>query len=185
MININLLPKNFRKVERKVVLPTNAVFLSIVALLVALHLLLAVVWAYKQAQLLYLKRAWAQLDTQYKNSSSFKKEIQDLLAKIRNVETVVTRQVSLTEILSGLNAAVPKWLWLDRFNFSEQRLVIQGSVISMTQNEMTIIGKFLQDLKSNITISNSFSKIELTSVQRRLIRNYDVVDFVLTGEIKK
>lgn len=185
MININLLPKNLRKVDRKVVLPTNAVFVSIVVLLVILHLLLAVVWVYKKAQIVYLKRAWAQLDMQYKSSSAFKKEIQDLLAKIRNVETVVARQVSLTEVLSGLNAAVPKWLWLDRFNFSNQRLVIQGSVVSMTQNEMTIIGKFLQDLKSSKAISDSFPKIELTSVQRRLIRNYDVVDFVLTGEMKK
>jgi hypothetical protein len=63
--------------------------------------------------------------------------------------------------------------------------VIQGSVVSLTQNEMTIIGKFLQDIKNNKMFSTHFSKIELNSVQRRTIKTYDVVDFVVVGDIKK
>ena len=64
-------------------------------------------------------------------------------------------------------------------------MMIQGSVVSLSQNEMTAIGKFLQELKSNKTFTALWPKIELGSVQRRTIKTYDVVDFVLTGEVKK
>jgi hypothetical protein len=50
---------------------------------------------------------------------------------------------------------------------------------------MTIIGKFLQNLKANKTFEEAFSKIELGSVQRRSIKTYDVVDYILDGELKK
>jgi len=79
---------------------------------------------------------------------------------------------------------VPKGLWLQRFSLSSEGLVIQGSVVSRTQNEMTIIGKFLQDLKVSKVFASTFSKIELSSVQRRTIKTFDVVDFVLLGSLK-
>ena len=185
MITVNFLPKNLRKQEKKIALPSHALLLRIFALLIALHLLLLTVAAYKAVQILILKGQWAKLEFNSKDSLAFKKEIQDLESKIRMVEAQATRQTSFTEIFSSLNAAVPKGLWLERFTFSEQGLIIQGSVVSSDQNEMTVIGKFLQDIRESKSFAGLFAKIELTSVQRRTIKNFDVVDFVITGDLKK
>lgn len=186
MITINLLPKNLKRVERKkVVFPYKALLMAIVAGLVLVHLLLLSVAALKKIQIASLKSNWSKMAPETKDSASVHKEINSLENKVKTIKEVVSRKASLTELLSSLNAAVPKGLWLDRFTFADQGLVIQGSVVSLTQNEMTIIGKFLQDLRGAKTVSSVFPKIELSSVQRRTIRTFDVVDFVLTGEMKK
>lgn len=185
MITINLLPKNLRRGERKIVIPYRTTIFGIVAFFILLHFSLLALAAVKEIQILSLNGTWQQVEPQSKDTSSVKGEIKKLESGIKTMETVLFRDLSMTELLSGLNAAVPKGLWLERFSFSNEGLVIQGSVVSLTQNEMTIIGKFLQDIKNNKTFSTHFSKIELNSVQRRTIKTYDVVDFVVVGDIKK
>jgi len=186
MITINLLPKGFKKAEKKkIVFPYKALLMSVVGILILLHALLVPVALLKKIQLVSLKSTWSRMTPQTKDSASTRKEIKNLEIKAKALKDMLARKVSLTELLSGLNAAVPKGLWLERFSFSDDGLVIQGSVVSLTQNEMTIIGKFLQDLRGSRTLASVFPKIELTSVQRRTIKTYDVVDFLLTGELKK
>jgi hypothetical protein len=185
MITINLLPKNLRKIERKVVLPYKTALVWVIACFLFLHAVLLLIAGVKQVQVLTLKLSWGMVEPQSKDSLSTKSEIKKLETDIKSMTAVLSRKVSATELFSGLNAAVPKGLWLERFSFSDEGLVVQGSVISLTQNEMTTIGKFLQDLKSNKTFQSLFSKIELNSVQRRTIKTYDVVDFVVVGDLKK
>ncbi len=190
MIAINLLPLSLRKAERKkIALPANFPYkvylVGIAAIFVCLHFLLFSLMVVKKIQTVHLRRIWAKLEPQSKQTSAVKKEIKDLEMEANAVKTVLTRKVSMTELLSALGIAVPKGLWLESFSYGDNGMVIQGSVVSLQQNEMTIIGKFLQDLKSNKVFSSIFSKIDLSSVQRRTIKTHDVVDFVLTGELKK
>jgi Tfp pilus assembly protein PilN len=140
----------------------------------------------KKIQIMSLKASWAKVAPQSKDAVAVKAEIKDLNNKIMAMKGFLTRKVIVTELLSSLNAAVPKGLWLERLSLTtEGGLVLQGSVVSLTQNEMTIIGKFLQEIKSNKTFAELFSKIDLNSVQRRTIKTFDVVDFVVLGELKK
>lgn len=186
MIAINLLPKNLRKFERrKITLPYKTYLAWVIIVLVFLHLSLFIIAVAKEVQILSLKNTWRNIEAQSKDSSGARREVKELEAKVNTVKEALSRKASLTELLSSLNAAVPKGLWLDRYSFSDDGLLIQGSVVSLNQNEMTNIGKFLQDLKNNKLYSSLFPKIELNSVQRRTIKTYDVVDFVLTGEAKK
>ncbi|MFH0877207.1 MAG: PilN domain-containing protein [Candidatus Omnitrophota bacterium] len=184
LISINLLPKSQRKTEHKVVLPYKTVFLGTVLFLLFVHVCLLLVAGYKQVQILGLQSRWSHMSSGSKDSVAMRKEIKDLEANTNSLNGLLYRRASVTELLSGLNAAVPKGLWLERFTYGDDGLLIQGSVVSLTQNEMTIIGKFLQDLKNNKLFISLFSKIELSSVSRRTIKTYDVVDFVFSGEFK-
>lgn len=189
MITINLLPVAMRRAERKLVIPTNFPYkvylLGAAVILIFLHIFLGSLMLLKKVQLMGLRRTWAQMEPQSKETAAVRKEIKDMEAQSKLVSDALSRRASVTELLSSLNAAVPRGLWLESFTYSDEGLVVQGSVVSLEQNEMTLIGKFLQDLRGNKVFTSIFSKIELNSVQRRTIKTYDVVDFVLIGELKK
>lgn len=185
MIKINLLPKDLRKHEHKIILPNRLHVFAVMGIFLILHIFLFLFAVIKKVQLVNLKSAWSHLEPDSKKYSETKKEVKDLEARAETVKSIFSRKASFTELFSSLNAAVPQGLWLERFSLSKDGLLIQGSVISLSQNEMGIISTFLQGLKNDAVYSSLFSKIELTSVQRRSIKNYDVVDFILAGDSKE
>lgn len=184
MIEINLLPRNLRKAEKKINVSYRAYIVLLVILLFFLHVLLFSLGMVERAQVNGLAHAWDDLSPKSKDSAQTREQIKVFEADIDLMKGLFVRKVVLTELFSSLNTSIPKGLWLERLSYSKDGLVIQGSVVSLTQNEMTIIGKFLQSLKGSNVFSSVFSKIELTSVQRRMIKTYDVVDFILVGEFK-
>jgi Tfp pilus assembly protein PilN len=186
MITINLLPKTERRAERRsVTVPYKVYLVAAGAVLVVLHVGLLGIFLLEEVHLVGLRGHWNKVAPQSKDFVSIKNDIKALETESANLKSVLTRSANVTELLSTLTAAVPKGLWLERFSMTPQGLVIQGSVVSLSQNEMTTIGKFLQDIKTNKTFGALWPKIELNSVQRRTIKAYDVVDFVLSGEVKK
>ncbi len=185
IIAINLLPKSQRKTDRKVVVPYKIYLAGAAAILILVHVGLAALFVTKKVQVMHLRGVWGRMAPQSKDLKGLREEMMKLQTDIATLTPMVSRPTSVTEMLSTLTNAVPKGLWLDRFSMTPKSLVIQGSVVSMTQNEMTTIGKFLQELKTSKTFESLCTKIDLSSVQRRTIKTYDVVDFVLTGEIKE
>jgi len=63
-------------------------------------------------------------------------------------------------------------------------MTIQGSVISLEKEEVSLINKLLVNLKADAEFSKNFSGFELSSVQKRSIETYDVADFILVGVLK-
>ncbi len=185
MITINLLPKEFKRVEHKIALPNKVYIVKGVVVLLLLHIILFLSGVAKKVQVISLRNTWVQLEPDSKKYGAIKTEVKEMEAKVGSVKDFLSRKASFTELFSSLMAVLPNGIWLERFSFSDgSGLIIQGSVISLTQNEMSIISKFLQGLKSNKVFSSLFSRIELDSVQRRTIKTYDVVDFVLVGALK-
>lgn len=189
MITINLLPLHLRKSQKKIVLPTNFPYkiylLGLAVFLIFFHVLFLSLALIKNIHIMGLKSSWSKMEPQSRESAATRKNIRDLESQVNLVKEALSRKASMTELLSSLSAAVPKGLWLESFAYSDEGLVIQGSVVSQQQNEMTIIGKFLQEIRGNKVFSTLFSKVELNSVQRRTIKTHDVVDFILIGDFKK
>jgi Tfp pilus assembly protein PilN len=189
MIAINLLPHQLRKAQKKMALPTNFPYkvylLGLAVFLIFLHILFLSLALVKNIHIMGLKGSWSRMEPQSRESAAIRKNIKDMESQAGLIKEALTRKASMTELLSSLSAAVPKGLWLESFTYSDEGLVIQGSVVSQQQNEMTIIGKFLQEIRGNKIFATFFSKVELNSVQRRTIKTYDVVDFILIGEFKK
>lgn len=186
MITINLLPKHLRKTEKKAIaLPYNTYILIAAAVFIVLHLLFFGLASIKKIQLVSLKGSVSKISEPAAKAVKLKGDVKALESRSVSLKDVLSRKFSYSRLFPALSSAVPKGLWLDRLSLSKDGLVLQGTVISLSQNEMTIIGKFLQNLKNSADFDPVFSKVELGSVQRRSIKNYDVVDFVLKGEIKK
>jgi Tfp pilus assembly protein PilN len=186
MISINLLPRSERRQERKVSnVPYKLYLIVATSFLVVLHVGLLGVYCLEQIHLVTLRVYWNKVAPQSKDVVALRNESRILETEVLNFKSVLTRSVSMAEVLSTLASAVPNGLWLERFSMTPDNMLIQGSVVSPSQNEMTPIGKFLQELKSSKTLTALWPKIELGSVQRRTIKAYDVVDFVLSGEVKK
>jgi Tfp pilus assembly protein PilN len=186
MITINLLPKSQRKAERSSVaaFPYQIYLVTAVAIFLVLHLGLLSFAALKKVQLIGLEMRWKHMGAQAKGGGSLKSQIKSLETSVATLRSVMSRKVNFTEFFSGLSGVVPRGMWLERFSLTASGLVIQGSVVSQSQGEMTIIGKFLQDLKARPVIIDTFAKVDLISVQRRMIKTYDVVDFVIEGKFK-
>lgn len=186
MITINLLPKQMRKTEKKIVLPYKTYLFLGIIFFVLLHVLLFGLGSVKKIQVAALRGNLNKVSVQAKEAVKIKTDVKTMETRVNFLKTSLSRQFTVTELLSGLSAGVPKGLWMERFSLStKDGMLVQGTVISLSQNEMTLIGKFLQNLKNNKAFESAFSKIELASVQRRSIKTYDVVDYVLQGEVKK
>jgi hypothetical protein len=187
MITINLLPKEFRRSEKKqIVLPYKTLLVLVVLVLIFLHLTSFVLAFFNKIQIAHLQNCWEKVEPESKDAAVMREEIKKLEAELALVKAIYSRRVSLTQFFTVINLAFQRGLWLERFSFSyDEGLVLQGSVVSLSQSEMTIIGKFLQKLKADRAYAGALLGIELSSVQRRKVKDYDVVDFVLLGGMRK
>ncbi|MBU3933863.1 MAG: PilN domain-containing protein, partial [Candidatus Omnitrophica bacterium] len=64
-------------------------------------------------------------------------------------------------------------------------LIIQGSCASRTKDEPALIGRFMQNLKDDPLFSSDFAEIELGPIEKRLINQTAVMDFILTCRFKQ
>ncbi len=105
--------------------------------------------------------------------------------KARVMEYILNRNLYFTEFFNKINQAVPKGLWLNRLSFSYNGLVIGGGVFSFGTEEISLVNKFFNELKNDELFLENFSNFNLDSVQRRVIKEYEILDFLLTADINK
>jgi hypothetical protein len=80
--------------------------------------------------------------------------------------------------LNELSDLVLPGIWLTRiYTDSENRFIIEGSVISKKEEAMATVGKFMKDIREGRLFFKDFSDIKLESVQRKGAGDRDVVDF--------
>lgn len=63
-------------------------------------------------------------------------------------------------------------------------LRLEGSVMASGQ-ETAFIGKYVKSLKDNVYFSQLFSDVEVSNINQRKIKEFDVFDFVLFCKFKK
>ena len=66
----------------------------------------------------------------------------------------------------------------------QKNMVLKGSVVSLQKEEFNLINGFIDSLKKDYGFIKDFNSLELSSIQRRVIVAYDIVDFILTGTQK-
>ena len=183
MITINLLPQEFRKAEKKETVPVSLVIVGVVVVMVVLHVLFGVLGLYKKAQLAYLEKKWTGEQAHFKEVSDLKKELEEKKRKADALKGFVVRDVYWTDFFNTINRAVPKGLWLNRLSVSDQGLVIEGSVFSFNIDQVALVNKFFDELKKDAFFRARFTNFSLDSVQRRSIKQYEILDFLLTAKL--
>jgi len=193
MIEINLLPPELRSKAKRAetVKPTGKqpVYLlyiipALLALLVCVHVYVAVTDAVKGRQLASLDNKWRSLEQRRKEAAEFKKEFDAVTNNINTIQQLTSQRVNCAEKLNKLSLYLPKGVWFLDLVLDQKNMVLKGSVISPQKEELNLINGFIDSLKKDYGFIKDFNSLELSSIQRRMIVSYDIVDFILTGAQK-
>lgn len=188
MITINLLPEELRPKEKKKALLTKDIVPKIISggiiILVSLHIFLVLVYLLQSYRLGNLNNAWPKISLEKNKADSLKKEISFLEENVKTIENLTTKRISWSWKLYKISQVLPRGVWLRQLSLASSNFNLQGSVVSLKQEEMTLIGKFLDSLKIDPEFLKDFKDLELGSIQRREIKGFEVSDFNISANLR-
>lgn len=195
MIEINLIPETERRKKKKGVFPGGVrIPLEVVIgcgggliiLLVCIHILLLGLNIFKISQHKSFTGKLAEI-------ADDKQRVEEVIADFRQLQSTYTAIEKISDDMTRywsrkfniISNELPSGVWLDRLSFSEDKFFIQGSAMSRQSNEMVNVHSFMSSLKSNDHFLEYFDNLEIGSIQRRKIRQVEVVDFIITVGIEE
>lgn len=186
MIKINLLPETLRRKESTTKIPVLPILFIAIFIVLSLNILFVLLVLYKRTQVSHIEQKWNNMQGQFKEVSDLKKELVTKKEKLKVMEYTLKRDVYWTDFLNKINQSVPKGLWLNRLTLSsKQGLVIEGSVFSFSADQVSLVNRFFNELKSDQFFQQNFNNFSLGSVQRRTVKQYEILDFLLTASINQ
>jgi len=186
MIEINLLPEELRKKKAEPAFSLNVEseklrFWGIggsAGLLVFLVAVLFLGSFIRQAQIKSLIAKEKNFSAKLGELDSINKEIGALKIKMSVLDQLTKRKFLWAEKLNQLSDLILPGIWFTRvYTDTENRLIIEGSVISKSEEAMASVGKFMKNLKDSGNFFRDFNNIKLESVQRKNREEMDIVDF--------
>ncbi len=202
MIELNLLPKELRKKKKRAFymprIPVRPVVAGAASVLIAAHVLLALLVMNSEGLLKALEEKWDGLKPQREKTEKVVREIADLEKRISAVRRVAEKGLNWTKILSGLNRAVVPNIWLSDFEPKFHRdeavrremgnlpitLGITGYALGGSDEATSAVAKFITSLKENKDFSEYFEAIELQNIRSREIAGEEVMMFNLNCRFK-
>ncbi len=190
MIEINLLPPEYRpKAAPKFVMPhlqVKKTFLPVAAVIFGAQLLLSLFAVYMVVDLAIVKAKTARIAEEGSLVAKKKAETVSTLERLRKIESIVQKKYCWSSLLNALSNSTSKGVWLTGFGVLESPaddkksaskvLKLDGSVVGQGE-ETAFTGKFIKELKANALFASLFSKIELSNLVQKKIRDFDVYDF--------
>jgi len=187
MIEINLLPEELKLKRRGVNVQANYFIYAvplILGILVCMHIFLAVVTINKNSQLRTLNNKWRSLEPQRKVLENFNNEYAIVSEDSKAIQRLTEQRINWAQSLNKLSLDLPSGVWFNELSISYGDFMLSGSVVSLQKEEMGLINKFIYNLKNEPVFFKGFNNLELSSVQRKTIGGYDILDFVLEGILK-
>ncbi len=187
MIEINLLPDELKSGKKGFELDSRYVVFIIpllLILLVPVNIVMGVIAGAKGAELTGLNRKWAQLAPQRQALDSFKKETDLFAADTKAMQQLVSARLNAAQKLNKLSAILPSGIWFTDLALSGKNFTLRGTAVSLKREEMSLINKFLDGLRSDADFFRGFNNLELGSWERNSIGGYEVIDFTFTGTLK-
>ena len=183
MTEINLLPEDLRKRKRKIdlpkipLLPATSVFLAI---LLVVYLVMGLAVGSKKHTLRKLTKKWEDLTPQKKKVELLKTQVNTLEGKVEIIDQLTINRILWAKKLNDFSNLITSSVWLRSLSLyaSNRCLVMKGTVASREGEEMASVGRFMRALKENKSFFEEFASLELVSIQRRKIKNVEVMEFV-------
>jgi Tfp pilus assembly protein PilN len=195
MIEVNLLPPRFKRKRRAPALDILQLPKEDTVLIVgALAVLLIMVHIFLAGLLVVQKIRLSGLNKRYEKISAPKKEVDDLKRQITQIEsktdfftavTTKSRRILLAQKLNQISDFLPPGVWLTKLTYVDDRIMVGGSAISKKGEEMVTIGKFASALKNDPSFTKEFANIELSYINRRLIKSVELADFTISCSLKE
>lgn len=194
MIDINLIPTALRKsgqgkantltinIPKEIMLGVGS---AVILFLLTVHLILGAVWLSGTLRLAGYKANWDKLIPDKKVLDVIYDESKDLKKRISVVsDMTVKKSVLWAPKFNAISDALPKGLWLRRMTLDNTGLVMDGSVVSKSQSEISNVGNFILALKLNDAFIKDFSSLEVNSIQRGKNNTVEVTDFTVMAKSK-
>ena len=196
MIEIDLLPLELRKKKKA---PFKRIFkrkmlFAVLGSLVLSYLLLHTATVLTTKRLSKLKRNWQGLSSKKAQIDRLKARLAGANEKIPLIEQLISNRILWSKKLNEINDLITCGIWLNEISIKKQKiqtsgefsesLIIQGSAASRTKDEPALIGRFMQNLKDDLSFSAHFAEIELGPIKKRRISQTEVMDFILICRFK-
>jgi len=194
MIEINLLPEEIRKqrgpsFKLDIEMMGKVKFLAgglVLGVLIFLILILSIGSSLRKKQAMRLVLEEQNISAQRSDAEALNKELSVLKAKMRVLGQLTSREFLWAQKLNELSNMALPGIWFTRIHTgSEQRFIIEGSVISKKEKAMASVGKFMKNIREDRTFFRDFRGIKLENIQRKTIDKRDVVDFRIALYFKK
>ena len=188
MIEINLLPEEFktriRRTERDSKIKQVIYLIPLLVVVLALaHIYFTIMLVSKNIQLGKLTKEFSNLEPQRKIIEQHK---QELVSQDAGLSQQLTKhRIVWSQKLNKLSLDLPSGIWFKEIDITDKGVLIKGVAISLQKEEMALINKFIDNLKNDPGFFADFSKIELNSVQRKIVGGYDTVNFNLDLALKQ
>ncbi|MDI6605880.1 MAG: PilN domain-containing protein [Candidatus Omnitrophota bacterium] len=191
MIEINLLPAEL-KVQKKQNSPAAVrdlrrflyIIPAIIALIIILHIYLAVLMIGKNNLLHNLSKKWEAAAPQRKELEDFNKKYAAMSEDIEAIRGLGEKRIEWAQKLDRLSLDLPAGIWFRTLVLKPGQFSLEGSVISLQKEEINQIKEFIENLKKDDYFFKEFDNLELSSVERRVLGSYDIIDFVLSAKAK-
>ena len=185
MIEINLLPEEMRRRKGPQfnfnLEPGNIKIIAgsaVAGILILLIVFLSLGSVIRKGQTRGLLAKEQAITAQTTDIEAINSEISILRARMSVLAQIAKRRFLWAEKLNDLSGLMLPGIWLTRiYTDSQDRLVIEGSVISKKEEAMASVGKFMKNIREDDSFFRDFSDVKLESVQRKNTDERDVVDF--------
>lgn len=190
MIEINLLSEELKVKHKKIgKISIEAKYFTyliplIFALLIFVHICLAVAGIAMNLHFGILSSNWKKFKPQREALDNLKKKYDVLASNAKLIQELDNRRLNWSGKLNRLSRDLPPGVWFNEIHVSQKEFLLKASVFSLQKDEMALIKRFIDSLKSDTYFLKGFTSPELGSVQKRSAGGYDVVDFILTAKLR-
>ena len=213
MIEINLLPEEFRKKEPvKITMPEIPIKKTLFVCsggLLALQLIFTIFTFSLHVQEISLTQKITAMKEASKEIIGQKAETSGMHGQIKEIRAIVSRKFSWAQLLSAVSNSMTKGVWLRNLSVTDEGpksmnekqqtpqpdssakkvakdlyLVLEGSAVGQGQ-ETAFIGKYLKQIKEASFFNELFSEIKPHNINQRRFKDFDVYDFMIYCKFRK
>lgn len=185
MIEINLLPEGLRPKRRDylkldVQMGKLGMFAGIgcLAILILLPLIFSFGSYIRAKQIRKLLAKETGMAGQKAEVDEINNRIAVLKARADILDKITRRKFLWAKKLNELSDLILPGIWYTHIHTeAENKLLLEGSVISKKQEAMATVGKFMKGIREHRSFFKDFTDIKLESIQRKYLEKREVLDF--------
>ena len=189
LLEINLLPEQLRPKKsgsRSVSSKDMTIFIFIGAgLLVAINIIIIVVSLGLGLNVSSLENRLKKVDPDIQKMRELEAQLRQFQGESQLTQEIISKRILWAEKMQIISDVAPQGVWLKSMSAKPASFTIDGTCVALNGKEMSIIGEFINGLKDNKRFFSGFDKLELRSVQRRMIGSIEVVEFILMGSMEQ
>ncbi len=199
MIELNLLPKEFRKKKKHSAiipsLPSLPIAAGVLAVFIALNFILGFFDMNSRNSLAVLNEKWDSMRPEREKTEKLTNEISSLEKRVAAIRKIAKPDLNWTKLLEGLSQAVIPNIWVSGFELKSAKpngsskdkgfIEIEGYALGKSEQATRLVSKFISNLEGIKEFSDSFETIELKNINKREFAEEEVMLFKLYCNFKE